>query len=1015
MPPIIINLTSNNDDFTGTSANEDIYGLAGNDTLRTGGGWIDGLYGGAGDDTLINNGSDQAVLFGGDDNDTLIGGDDQWDWLQGDDGNDILDGGGSFDSVYGGAGNDRIIIRDGHEPDEIFGGANTDILDLSDWTSSGFSVDLAAQTYDPKASTWVLGPYSVQDVENVAGTQVNDTIKGDGLANVLKGWAGKDTLNGRGGNDTLIGGKGNDKLTGGAGNDIFKFKPGDGHDKITDFNGAEDSLDFSAFSAADQALLASPALNAKSELVYSAGSFSVTLAKAPIYVTTTEDVVDASDGLISLREAILLANDSKSPTTIELGAGVYKLTKDGTSTAKVDKLERTEAKKALDGLLLDKETNAALGDLDITADITLKGTGAGATTIQNKMLVRAFQVEADGKLSIEDLKIDGAALSGNKLKAQNGGAILNNGGDVSVNRVTIANHELDDTRYEAGRDSSKSNLYYSASSGGAIFNKSGALDIQDSVFSGNKAMFGGALSAKDGQISIDASQFDSNKVYHSADEIDPGSKSSTSGAIFFGKGSAIFSNAAAKINITTNDAGTGSDTDFTNNTSGKDHGGQLASGAALIKGPVYLENAIDVTGKGNDPETLAGVDRTTPHVFAAPDSAPEFSMEEHVVTSRAVAKSSPAFASGSDAVLRLKSGTDLSLNQLHKSDLALVDNGILVETSTKIVIQMAGMRIMLEGSGLSFDGDPFDLTAAERAIAAHGTINQVTLKSVDGSLTLGTIKGLSVAFKDVVLELLEYDPVDPPSVADLLGVRLKQFGSANADVLVGTAGGDRIDGKGGSDTIDGAGGSDVLFGGLGNDVLDARQGSGRDILDGGGGADTMLGGSGKTIYFVDHKNDVIREYGSDKNDEVRTKISYTLGNSKPNGVDNVENLTLLGRGNIGGTGNDLNNLIQGNKGSNILAGGKGNDTLRGKAGADVFVFGKFGIGVNKDTIKDFKDNTDTIRLDDALWNGTLGKQQVLDKFAKAVAGNVVLDFGATEVKINNLSSVNALLDDLVIV
>ncbi|WP_392535477.1 beta strand repeat-containing protein [Nostoc sp. C117] len=43
-------------------------------------------------------------------------------------------------------------------------------------------------------------------------------------------------------------------------------------------------------------------------------------------------------------------------------------------------------------------------------------------------------------------------------------------------------------------------------------------------------------------------------------------------------------------------------------------------------------------------------------------------------------------------------------------------------------------------------------------------------------------------------------------------------------------------------------------------------------------------------------------------------------------ADGVENLTLIGTGNINGTGNSSNNILTGNSGNNILAGGNGNDT-----------------------------------------------------------------------------------------
>src|SRR5262249_49839390 len=47
-----------------------------------------------------------------------------------------------------------------------------------------------------------------------------------------------------------------------------------------------------------------------------------------------------------------------------------------------------------------------------------------------------------------------------------------------------------------------------------------------------------------------------------------------------------------------------------------------------------------------------------------------------------------------------------------------------------------------------------------------------------------------------------------------------------------------------------------------------------------------------------------------------------------------ENLTLLGTAAIDGTGNALDNVIQGNSGNNVLRGLDGNDTLTGGGGDD---------------------------------------------------------------------------------
>lgn len=154
---------------------------------------------------------------------------------------------------------------------------------------------------------------------------------------------------------------------------------------------------------------------------------------------------------------------------------------------------------------------------------------------------------------------------------------------------------------------------------------------------------------------------------------------------------------------------------------------------------------------------------------------------------------------------------------------------------------------------------------------------------------------------------------------------------------------------------------EVIAGGYGNDSIFGNNqdtefygGHGNDLISGGGGADLLMGGAGK---------------------------DYLLG----------------------GGGND------------IMAGEAGNDTLKGGGGRDVFVFGKFGKKVNKDIVKDFQDDIDTIQLDSNLWTGSFSKKRVLKKFAELDGDDVVLDFGKTEIRIKDLGSVDALQNDLVIV
>ena len=110
--------------------------------------------------------------------------------------------------------------------------------------------------------------------------------------------------------------------------------------------------------------------------------------------------------------------------------------------------------------------------------------------------------------------------------------------------------------------------------------------------------------------------------------------------------------------------------------------------------------------------------------------------------------------------------------------------------------------------------------------------------------------------------------------------------------------------------------------GTGNSLINVLTGNAAEnVLDGRGGADTLIGGLSDDTYVVDSVDDLIVENAGEGTDLVLSSVTYTLSAT-------VEYLTLTGSAAIAGTGNALDNRLDGslNAAVNTLIGGLGDDT-----------------------------------------------------------------------------------------
>ena len=197
-----------------------------------------------------------------------------------------------------------------------------------------------------------------------------------------------------------------------------------------------------------------------------------------IDVTTTDDVVDAGDGVTSLREAFAQASGDGMPTEIRLQAGAtYDLT---ACTGGGSEPLYHDEEQALTVVGNDAGIHQTCSGWSVLND-------AGPfTTLRDLTVTGGSQACCGSAVYIEQGDIDGLVVDGNTISG--GMTIVGDTGPSTVDGSTFRNNS-------------------SQILGGAI-TTFGPLTVQDSVFTGNSSADGGAITA--GELTVRRSTFRDN-------------------------------------------------------------------------------------------------------------------------------------------------------------------------------------------------------------------------------------------------------------------------------------------------------------------------------------------------------------------------------------------------------------------------------------------------------------------------------------------------------------------------
>jgi len=1031
--------TAGDDALSGDDADNTLDGRAGSDTLDGGLG-DDTLLGGAGADQITaSEGADttdggsgvdtidfsqlvpgqsiEVVLDEGLDATVMIdGGTDQTirsvENLVGSGGDDIVTGDAQQNLLQTRAGDDVIGASGGS--DTLDGGAGTDTVDYS----ALVGVQRISVALNGSSTTTVQVSGGTDDqvlnIENVIGTQGNDTLIGDAQNNRLEGGLGDDALIGNAGNDILDGGTGAfvdsvsyiDAPIGVTANLVTGIVSEDG------FGDVDTLADIEALTGSNQADTLTAAATTQ-RIDAEGGDDDITLGLGTISIDGGAGSDTADYSALLTANAISVELDGQNSVTLSVNGST-----DHTLTA-VENVTGSQGDDVLTGDGNDNTLDGGIGNdtlQGLGGDDNLVG-GAGVDEADYSQSGAAVNVDLQANEATDDGEGGTDTLSGiENLAGSNFNDVLR--GDSSDN--ALQGNAGDDTlRGGAGLD---------------ILDGGAGTDIADySAVGGIVSVdLANSEASLDGDGDSDTLLRIENVVGSDQNDILIGDAADN--ALTGGSGDDLLRGAGG-FDTLTGGGGTGDTADYTlaagqvvvnlaiNNTSNDGDGSfDTLSGIENVLGSMHDDlltgdSGINSLQGGEGADTLIGAGSNddldggaglsdTVDYSAAPNSvnidlaaqratADGYLAVDTVTNVENVTGSAQGDAIAGDSLanaLQGGAGNDVLTGRAGDD---ILDGGVGIDTAS-YADAAAGVSSSLNNNQTTDDGDG----SADRLIAIENLTGSDFADNLSGNFQSNRLDG---GDGDDVLR----GAGGQDELIGGLGINTANYSAASAAVNVNlTAGQASLDGDGSSDTLTqiqnvtgtvfddtlvGDTANNHLIGGSKNDVLEGRGGV--DILDGGAGTDTVHYGLAPSAVVVNLADNETTDDGYGATDSL-VLIENVSGSA---GADTI-------------TGNGVANVLFGDAGDDTLVGAAGNDTLDGGADTDRVDYSAASAGVRASiatgtTTNDGDGGTDTLSnvenltgsaFDDVL-EGDSGSNELIggdgdDEFA-GFAGNDTIEGG----------------------